>query len=64
MYKKNQILINNLLKIKISNDVVFSNIAIDFLSEVSDIILKKRSRLETDIISFGFWCRKKNILCT
>ena len=62
MYKKNQILINNLLKIKISNDVVFSNIAIDFLSEVSDIILKKRSRLETDIISFGFWCRKKNIL--
>ena len=62
MYKKNQILINNLLKIKVSNDIIFSNIAIDFLSEVSDIILKKKPRLETDIISFGFWCRKKNIL--
>ncbi len=62
MYKKKPILINDLLKIKISNDIVFSNIAIDFLSEVSDTILKKKPRLETDIISFGFWCRKKNIL--
>ena len=62
MYKKKPILINDLLKIKISNDIVFSNIAIDFLSEVSDTILKIKPRLETDIISFGFWCRKKNIL--
>ena len=46
MYKKKQNLINNLLKIKISNDIVFSNIAIDFLSEVSDIILKKSLNLK------------------
>ena len=41
----------------------FSEEAIRFLEELSrEILIDKEAKLFSDVISFGFWCRKSNLL--
>lgn len=41
----------------------FSEDAIHFLEELSrEILIDKEAKLFSDVISFGFWCRKSNLL--
>jgi|TARA_B100001971_G_C18250124_1_gene577490 hypothetical protein len=50
-------------KIKVQTSIIFSELSIDFLNDLSKIILKdKEARNHSEIISFGFWCRKNNII--
>lgn len=61
MYKYKKILAGTKNKILISREKVFSNIVIDFLDDLSKIISSQKNN-EPEITSFGFWCRKKNII--
>lgn len=54
-----------LKEIKISNKPfsIFQDDVIDFFNSLSKIILKNKNFINyPDLIAFGFWCRKKNIL--
>lgn len=54
-----------LKKIKISNKPfgIFEDDIIDFFNSISKSILKNKNFTKyPDLIAFGFWCRKKNIL--
>ena len=62
--KKNELILlcgsNNL---EISSDVPFSENSIFFLSELSNLIFKKKNLKNfPEIISFAFWCRKENLI--
>ena len=49
-------------KILIKNLAPYSNITCEFFNELSVLLLKStNAKKYTDIISFAFWCRKKNI---
>jgi len=42
---------------------IFDNKVIDFLNEISIEVMKDKKNLSfSDLITFGFWCRKSNIL--
>ena len=44
-------------------NVIFDNLIIDFLNSISIEILKKEKlKIYSDLYSYGFWCRKSNIL--
>ena len=42
---------------------IFNTNIVDFIDDISKSILKNKSKfIYPEIVSFGFWCRKKNIL--
>ncbi len=47
--------------VEIRNHDIFSNIVCDFLNDLSLLILADKSLTYSDIVSFAFWIRKKNI---
>ncbi len=50
-------------KVDYSDFLPFDNIILDFISDLSVLILKnKKLRIYPDLITFGFWCRKSNII--
>ena len=54
--------IAGLKKIKVQTSGIFSKLSMDFLNDLSKIILKDNdARNHPEVISFGFWCRKTNI---
>ena len=43
--------------------IIFKNEILDFFDAISKIILsKKRFKIFPDLVAFGFWCRKKNLI--
>jgi hypothetical protein len=55
-------IIAGLKKIKVQTSGIFSKLSMDFLNDLSKIILKDNdARNHPEVISFGFWCRKTNI---
>ena len=63
MYKtKNYILLGS-KNLKNKPKEIFDDNIVDFIDEISKSILKNKLKIIfPEIISFGFWCRKKNIL--
>lgn len=61
---KNKIIsYNSKCEILIKNELPFNELSINFLNDLSKLILKNRKSKEyPDLITFGFWCREKNIL--
>jgi len=50
-------------KLWIQPDIPFGLLEIDFLDCLSkNLLLNKKAKSFTDVISFAFWCRRKNIL--
>ena len=57
------ILLSGSNNLKISSDIPFSENSIIFLSELSNLIFKKKDLKNfPEIISFAFWCRKENLI--
>lgn len=63
LFNNDEILVlAGLKKNKVLTSSIFSELSVDFLNDLSRMILKdKESRNHPEIISFGFWCRKNNI---
>ena len=60
--KKVKIIAGN-SKVNYSDLSPFDNIILNFISDLSILILKnKKLRIYPDLITFGFWCRKSNII--
>lgn len=44
-------------------NLIFDNLIIDFLNSISiEIMKKKKLKIYSDLYSYGFWCRKNNLL--
>ena len=42
---------------------IFDNKVVDFLNEISiEIMRDKKNLVFSDLVTFGFWCRKSNIM--
>ena len=51
---------SNILKSRVLHP--FNDLTIEFLSELSNTILKSPiAKLFTDVITFGYWCRAGNL---
>ncbi len=62
MFKKDLRFLAGAKTIKSLPDILFSQIACDFLDELSKNLMRnKQAKTYQDIISFAFWCRKSNI---
>ena len=63
-FNKNEVdILSGYKSIKILSSKVYSKLSIEFLNELSKIILKnKNSKKFSELISYGFWCRKSNII--
>tara|TARA_A100001015_G_scaffold258104_1_gene301131 strand:+ start:4745 stop:5932 length:1188 start_codon:yes stop_codon:yes gene_type:complete len=62
MFEKDLRFLAGAKTIKSLPDILFSQLACDFLDELSKNLIKsKKAKIYQDIISFAFWCRKSNI---
>ncbi len=63
-FNKNEVdILSGYKSIKIFSSKVFTNLSIDFLNDLSQMILKnKNSKRFPELISYGFWCRKSNLI--
>ncbi len=62
-FKKELKIISGDLNLIKSPSEIFEKLTIDFLSTLSNKILNSAHlRIYSDLISFGFWCRKKNLI--
>ena len=63
-FNKNEVdILSGYKSIKILSSKVYSKLSIEFLNDLSKMILKnKNSKKFPELISYGFWCRKSNII--
>ena len=63
-FNKNEVdILSGYKSIKILSSKVYSKLSIEFLNDLSNMILKnKNSKKFPELISYGFWCRKSNII--
>ena len=63
MFKDKQVILLGNKNPIIRPKKIFDKEIIEFLDQISKTILKNKEKISfPEIISFGFWCRKKNIL--